>query len=91
MSCAIDSLAIGGRVRLIKVDAEGHDSLVINGAWALLERERPTVIIESDSPAVSGRLIELGYVRQRLPGSSNTVYTRSFVGESATHERVAGS
>ena len=86
MSCAIDSLAICGRVRLIKVDAEGHDSLVISGAWALLERERPTVIIESDSPEVSGRLIELGYVRQRLPGSPNTIYQHALA---ATQDRVA--
>jgi FkbM family methyltransferase len=75
MSCAIDSLALSGRVRLLKVDAEGHDSLVIGGAEALLERDRPTIIIESDSPEVSDRLVKLGYARQRLPGSPNTVYT----------------
>lgn len=75
LSCAIDSLAIPrGRVVLIKIDAEGHDAIALNGAGNLIARDKPVVVIESVSPAVSALLEGLGYVARRVPGSSNTIY-----------------
>jgi FkbM family methyltransferase len=74
MTCSIDSLALPHRVRVLKIDAEGHDAIVLNGARLLLERDHPTVIIESISPEVVALMESLGYVGQRLPGSSNMLY-----------------
>lgn len=38
-------------VNFIKVDVEGHEEGVINGAKALIEKERPTVMLEFNNPA----------------------------------------
>jgi FkbM family methyltransferase len=74
MTCAIDLLAPPGRVRLLKVDAEGHDAVVLRGARALLERDHPTVVIESVSPEVVELMARLGYLREELPNSPNVIY-----------------
>ena len=74
MTLSIDSLGLPSNVKLLKIDAEGHDAVVLQGAQGLLERARPTLIIESVSPAVHERLEKLGYSVQKLPGSPNVVY-----------------
>ncbi len=74
MTCSIDSLALPHRVRVLKIDAEGHDAVVLNGARSLLARDHPTVIIESVSLEVVALMEGLGYGGQRLPGSSNMLY-----------------
>jgi FkbM family methyltransferase len=42
----LDSLSIGGPVRLIKIDVEGAEPLVLNGGRALLARDRPVILSE---------------------------------------------
>ena len=42
----LDQCAIRRPVRLIKLDAEGAEMLVLRGATALLERDRPVVLVE---------------------------------------------
>lgn len=74
MTCSIDSLHLPQRVRVIKIDAEGHDAVVLQGARTLLERDHPVVIIESVSSEVAALMASLGYMSQRLPGSSNVIY-----------------
>jgi len=74
MTCAIDSLGLSRPVKLLKIDAEGHDAVVLKGAEALLHRDRPTLIIESVSPTVHEHLVSLGYRSERLSGSPNVVY-----------------
>ena len=74
MTCAIDALALNGPVRMIKIDAEGHDAVVVSGAKGLLARDLPVVVIESESPEVTKLLHGLGYTSQSFPGSSNAVY-----------------
>jgi FkbM family methyltransferase len=55
------------RVDLIKVDVEGHERHVLDGAASILERFRPTLVIETgheadgDRPAIRDRLCGLGY------------------------------
>ena len=55
------------RVDLIKVDVEGHERRVLDGAASILERFRPTLVIETgheadgDRPAIRDRLCGLGY------------------------------
>lgn len=75
MSCSIDSLQLPGRVRLVKIDAEGHDAVVLYGARALLERDHPVVVIESVSADVATLMTGLRYTSERLPGSSNVIFS----------------
>jgi len=74
MACAIDSLALNGPVRVIKIDAEGHDAVVVRGARQLIAAQKPTIVIESISEEVKAMLGELGYVSETVPGSSNVIY-----------------
>ena len=52
---------------LIKIDAEGHERRVLDGAASLLGRHRPVLVIETgheadgDRPAIHDRLAGLGY------------------------------
>ena len=67
---SLDSLAAEcslDRVDLIKIDVEGHERRVLEGAEATLHRYRPTLVIETgheaagDRPAIRDRLRGLGY------------------------------
>jgi len=70
----LDSLALPHAVRLIKVDAEGHDLHVLEGAQRLIQRDRPVIIVEGwESGVVGAWLRERGYVVQRHAGSQNMV------------------
>jgi FkbM family methyltransferase len=77
LSCAIDALSLPNPVRLIKVDAEGHDGVALRGAQALLARDRPIVVIETALADVIELMSGLGYTSQRMPGSSNLVFLPS--------------
>lgn len=74
MSCAIDSLKLPGRVRVLKVDAEGHDSVVLHGAMALIAAHRPVIIIESVSADMRESLHRMGYRTESIAGSSNAIF-----------------
>jgi FkbM family methyltransferase len=71
---AIDSLAVPERVRLVKIDAEGHDLYVLQGMKQTLRRDSPTLIVEDTSPEIDQFLGVLGYTGLKLPGSSNRVF-----------------
>jgi FkbM family methyltransferase len=67
---SLDSLAAErdlARLDLIKVDVEGHERQVLDGAAAILDRHRPVLVIETgheadgDRAAVHDRLAGLGY------------------------------
>ncbi|HKM69996.1 MAG TPA: FkbM family methyltransferase [Stellaceae bacterium] len=67
---SLDSLAAEcslDRVDLIKIDVEGQERRVLDGAEATLHRYRPTLVIETgheaagDRPAIRDRLRGLGY------------------------------
>ena len=67
---SLDSLAAEfrlNRVDLIKIDVEGHERQVLDGAQAVLDRYRPTLVIEtgheaqSDRPAIHEQLRGGGY------------------------------
>lgn len=45
-----------GRVGLIKIDVEGHELAVLQGARALLARDRPNLIIEAEERHRAGTL-----------------------------------
>jgi FkbM family methyltransferase len=67
---SLDSLAAErelDRLDLIKIDVEGHERQVLDGAQAVLARYRPALVIETgheaegDRPAISDRLRGGGY------------------------------
>ena len=67
---SLDSLAAErslNRVDLIKIDVEGKERQVLDGARAILDRYRPTLVIETgheaegDRAAIHDRLRDLGY------------------------------
>lgn len=74
LALSVDSLNLPQRVALAKIDAEGHDASVVHGMAALLERDRPILIIESGYETLGAWLATFGYEGARLPGSSNVVY-----------------
>jgi FkbM family methyltransferase len=66
----LDSLAAErdlARLDLIKIDVEGHERRVLDGATASLDRHRPTLVVETgheaegDRTAIHDRLAGLGY------------------------------
>ena len=67
---SLDSLAAErglDRVDLIKIDVEGHERQVLDGAAAVLDRYRPVLVLETghetdvDRRAIRDRLFGLGY------------------------------
>jgi hypothetical protein len=46
----------------------------------LLERDYPTLVVETSSPEAAAFLAGLGYRSERLPGSSNLLFTWNGVG-----------
>jgi FkbM family methyltransferase len=70
----IDSLNLPQKIALVKIDAEGHDLNVLKGMVELLRRNQPTLIVEDNSPGVADFLTELGYSREKLPGSCNCIF-----------------
>ena len=61
-------------VKLIKIDAEGHDGAVIAGMWQLICASMPTVITEHPPADTITRFEQLGYAVLSLPGSPNKVF-----------------
>jgi FkbM family methyltransferase len=70
----IDGLDLHQPVRLVKVDAEGHEVAVLKGMRRVLERDRPLLIVEDSSPEIATFLDGLGYESERHVGSSNRVF-----------------
>jgi FkbM family methyltransferase len=85
LALAIDSLAVPAPVRLVKIDVEGHELAALRGMQGLLARDRPTLVVETDSAEVDAWLAALGYRGRRLPGSPNRVYRH----DAAESARVA--
>lgn len=71
----LDDVEIGsGVVTFIKIDTEGHERSVIEGAIQLIARDRPALLVEisssiddaaSDGGAIRSRLAEFGYAPYR--------------------------
>ena len=74
MTCSLDALALPHRVALLKIDAEGHDGIVLAGARSMIARDKPIVLIESVSRDVIELLTGLGYQSERIAGSPNVTY-----------------
>jgi FkbM family methyltransferase len=79
LAVRVDDLNIPHSIRLVKIDAEGHEGRVLLGMTKLLTRDRPTLILEA-GPREAGELINsLGYTATRLPGSPNVILSSTAV------------
>jgi FkbM family methyltransferase len=85
MSVAIDSICIPEPINLIKIDAEGHEYQVIQGARRTISSSRPVLIVEGNDQAVEVLLSNIGYRFRQLPKSPNRIFvpTQSATGNIA--------
>lgn len=74
MTAAIDGLNIPGKVRLAKIDAEGHELPILVGMRNLLERDHPVLIVEDNSVEITSFLQALDYKHRRIDSSSNRIF-----------------
>jgi FkbM family methyltransferase len=74
----VNAMALPHPVRLVKVDAEGHDLAVLKGMIRILREDQPSLIVEDKSDDMVAFLEPLGYRFHEFPGSSNRVF---YVGE----------
>ena len=72
LALSIDSLALP-TVRLVKIDAEGHELPVLQGMRSLVERDHPVLIVETGTGEATRLLESWAYRVERLPGSSNVL------------------
>lgn len=76
MTISIDGLCLP-RVKVIKIDAEGHDREVLLGAMNLIARDLPLLIVESIPPDIEMQLTHLNYRSVEYPNSPNKVLMAS--------------
>lgn len=74
MTAAIDALQFPGKIKLAKIDAEGHEIPVLSGMRDLLDRDHPVLIVEDNSEELIGFLHGLGYRHKKIKSSSNTIF-----------------
>ena len=70
-----DALFSAQPIKLIKIDAEGHEAHVLAGMQQIIRTLRPTLIVETQSEEVVRSLTALGYHGERLPDSPNVLFT----------------
>ena len=75
LTLSIDSLQIEHKIKLIKIDAEGHEPLVLRGVQKLLERDKPILIVETVTDEIREQLLQLGYSETRYKDSPNIVFS----------------
>lgn len=59
---------------LAKIGAQGHEAHVLAGMWALIDRFKPVLIVETGAVVLMDELKTHGYRADRAPGSSNVVF-----------------
>lgn len=78
LTIALDDLSIDHPVKLIKVDAEGHDAAVIRGLRKTIERDHPLLVVETVQDDVSLEVVALlegmSYTGSRIDGTANSIF-----------------
>jgi FkbM family methyltransferase len=74
LTLSIDSLNINRRVKLVKIDAEGYEALVIAGMQKLITNYHPVLIVETRNDEVIDSVTSLGYSSERLADSPNVLF-----------------
>lgn len=63
-------------IKLVKIDAEGHELHVLKGMKNLISRDHPVLIVEDHSKDVDEFLMnQFGYTREKLENSPNIIFT----------------
>jgi FkbM family methyltransferase len=76
LCCRLDDFRFPERIRLIKIDVEGHEMAALKGMTELLARDSPILIIETVWTEWLSFLATLGYHPETLPGSPNAVFKK---------------
>jgi len=85
LSCNLDSLTFDNKISLIKIDVEGNEIKMLNGALSTIKKHMPNIIIESfdinrpagfdqNYPTVEKMLIDLGYIMKEHIDENNHVF-----------------
>lgn len=61
-------------IAFVKVDVEGHEAQVLEGLATMLQRDRPRLVIEGHDEAIQQSLVALGYRREVIEGSPNSIF-----------------
>lgn len=70
----IDSLNLPEKIKLVKIDAEGHELPVIIGMEKIIERDYPVLIVENHGDEVERFLKKYGYSKKKLERSPNIIF-----------------
>ena len=70
----VDCLTPPEPIRLVKIDAEGHELPALRGMKRLLDKDHPILIVEDNSSEISDYLIKFGYSSEKVDGSSNRIF-----------------
>jgi FkbM family methyltransferase len=73
----LDSFDLPNQIKLIKIDAEGHETSILHGMMNLIKRDKPILIIEGNSLEIELLLKNFGYGYKHLPQSPNRIYSIS--------------
>ncbi len=65
------------KIKLVKIDVEGHESEVISGMRPIIDLHHPALIIETKNEELVVALTSMGYKIIRLPDSPNIFCTWS--------------
>lgn len=79
---SLANLLLPHRVSFIKIDVEGHEAQVLAGLEGLLRRDRPRLLIEGQDESIHQTLQALGYQREVMPGSPNSIFSQTVEGKS---------
>ena len=74
----IDSLPLNNRIKMIKIDTEGHELSVLYGMRNLIQRDHPTLIVETNSHVIVDFLKEFDYIAEKIPKSPNYIFRHAF-------------
>ena len=72
---AVDALGLAAKIKLAKVDVEGHEFTALKGMERIIARDRPILIVEGNSEKVEALLARYGYEATHDEQSPNRVYT----------------
>ena len=76
LTVSLDAIQISQPVRLIKIDAEGHELAVLKGMRKTLLRDRPVLIVETPNAEVTDFCGSLAYIAVTFANSPNVVFHR---------------
>jgi FkbM family methyltransferase len=71
---AVDALGLPEKIKLAKVDVEGHEFSALKGMEHIIARDRPILIVEGSSEKVEAFLAQYGYESENDEQSPNRVY-----------------